>query len=65
MVINIFNGYRLDNKILKVVLLRKGGEKIKGVNVYVWNILKLWINDDLKVFFNFYGSIVNIKIFID
>lgn len=50
---------------MKVVLLRKGGERIKGVNLYIRNVLKSWIVDDLKVFFIFYGNIINVKIFID
>ena len=63
--INTLNGHRLDNKTLKVALSRKGGEKIKGANVYVRNIPKSWTNDDLKALFNPYGSIVNTKILID
>lgn len=48
-----------------MVLLRKGGERSKGVNLYIRNILRLWIFEEFREFFKFYGNIINSKVFIE
>lgn len=63
--INRLNGYQIENKFLKVALSRKGGEKIKGANLYIRNVPKSWTPDDLKVLFIPYGNIINVKILTD
>lgn len=60
--IDKLNGFQIENKFIKVALSRKGGEKIKGANLYVRNIPKTWTAEDLKVLFTPYGNIVNSKI---
>lgn len=63
--INTLNGHQLENKFIKVALSRKGGEKIKGANLYIRNVPKTWTSDDLKVLFTPYGNIINTKILTD
>lgn len=63
--IDTLNGYQVENKYLKVALSRKGGEKIKGANLYVRNVPKTWTADDLKVLFTPFGNIINSKILAD
>lgn len=63
--IDTLNGHQIDNKFIKVALSRKGGEKIKGANLYVRNIPKTWTPEDLKVLFTPYGNIINTKILTD
>lgn len=59
------DGHQLENKFLKVALSRKGGERIKGANLYIRNVPKSWTVDDLKVLFIPYGNIINVKILTD
>lgn len=56
------NGYQIENKFIKVALSRKGGERIKGANLYVRNIPKTWTSEDLRELFKPYGNIINSKI---
>ena len=63
--IDTLNGYQIHNKFLKVALSRKGGEKIKGANLYVRNFPKNWTSEDLKKLFVPYGNIINGKVLTD
>ena len=63
--IETLNGHQIENKFIKVALARKGGEKIKGANLYVRNVPKSWTNEDLRQLFTPYGNIINTKILTD
>lgn len=63
--IDKLNGHQIQSKFIKVALSRKGGEKIKGANLYVRNIPKTWTSEDLRELFKPYGNIINSKILTD
>ena len=60
--IDKLNGHQVENKFIKVALSRKGGERIKGANLYVRNIPKTWTSEDLRELFKPYGNIINSKV---
>lgn len=59
------NGYRLQNKVLKVSMARPSSPDIKDANLYISGIPKHLTQTHLRVTFSNFGTIVNCKIIAD
>ncbi|XP_063681187.1 ELAV-like protein 1 [Bolinopsis microptera] len=60
-----FNGYRLQNKILKVSVARPSCSEIKDANLYISGIPKHLTQAHLHGTFSAFGTIINCKIITD
>ena len=58
------NGHAVQNKFLKVALSREG-EKVKGANLYITNLPKSVMENNLKEVFGRFGTIIQPKILRD
>ncbi|RNA25640.1 ELAV 3 isoform X8 [Brachionus plicatilis] len=63
--IKTFNGLKIENKIIKVSYARPSSDNIKGANLYVCGIPKLWGLDELNSYFSQCGRIITSRILLN
>ncbi|CAG9772369.1 unnamed protein product [Ceutorhynchus assimilis] len=60
--INLFDGLKIQNKILRVSYARPCSEQTRGTNLYVNNLPEDVTEEDVRVLFRPYGQIINCRI---
>lgn len=54
--IRLLNGLNIESKVIKVSYARESCESIKGANLYICGIPKIWNLDDLNNYFSSCGK---------
>uniref|UniRef100_U5ER87 Putative rna-binding protein elav/hu rrm superfamily n=1 Tax=Corethrella appendiculata TaxID=1370023 RepID=U5ER87_9DIPT len=62
--VNVLNGLRLQNKILKVSFARPSSDSIKGANLYVSGLPKTITQEELESIFTPFGVIITSRVLI-
>uniref|UniRef100_A0A182N5W8 Protein elav n=1 Tax=Anopheles dirus TaxID=7168 RepID=A0A182N5W8_9DIPT len=62
--VNVLNGLRLQNKVLKVSFARPSSEGIKGANLYISGLPKTITQEELETIFRPYGEIITSRVLI-
>lgn len=60
--VNVLNGLRLQNKVIKVSFARPSSESIKGANLYISGLPKSITQEELEVIFNPFGQIITSRV---
>jgi ELAV like protein 2/3/4 len=62
--VNVLNGLRLQNKVLKVSFARPSSESIKGANLYIAGLPKTISQEELEEIFRPFGEIITSRVLI-
>jgi ELAV like protein 2/3/4 len=60
--VNVLNGLRLQNKVIKVSFARPSSESIKGANLYISGLPKTITQEELEDIFRPYGEIITSRV---
>lgn len=60
--VNVLNGLRLQNKVIKVSFARPSSEGIKGANLYISGLPKTITQDELEEIFRPFGEIITSRV---
>lgn len=60
--VNVLNGLRLQNKVIKVSFARPSSEAIKGANLYISGLPKTITQDELEAIFRPFGTIITSRV---
>lgn len=60
--VNVLNGLRLQNKVIKVSFARPSSESIKGANLYISGLPKTITQEELETIFAPYGTIITSRV---
>lgn len=60
--VNVLNGLRLQNKVIKVSFARPSSESIKGANLYISGLPKSITQDELETIFRPFGTIITSRV---
>lgn len=60
--VNVLNGLRLQNKVIKVSFARPSSEGIKGANLYISGLPKTITQEELEEIFRPYGEIITSRV---
>ncbi|XP_070491526.1 protein elav-like isoform X1 [Chironomus tepperi] len=60
--VNVLNGLRLQNKVIKVSFARPSSESIKGANLYISGLPKTITQEELEEIFRPYGEIITSRV---
>lgn len=62
--VNVLNGLRLQNKVLKVSFARPSSEGIKGANLYISGLPKTITQEELEIIFRPFGEIITSRVLV-
>lgn len=60
--VNVLNGLRLQNKVIKVSFARPSSESIKGANLYISGLPKTITQEELEEIFRPFGEIITSRV---
>lgn len=60
--VNVLNGLRLQNKVIKVSFARPSSESIKGANLYISGLPKTITQEELESIFSPFGQIITSRV---
>jgi ELAV like protein 2/3/4 len=60
--VNVLNGLRLQNKVIKVSFARPSSESIKGANLYISGLPKTITQEELEEIFKPFGEIITSRV---
>lgn len=60
--VNVLNGLRLQNKVIKVSFARPSSESIKGANLYISGLPKTITQEELEAIFRTFGQIITSRV---